>query len=145
LPAPAASPLLLSWEGPTQAKVGEQFTVTLNAQTEQEINRLPFVIGFDAKALKVVEVSEGSLLRKNDPNATFSQKTDQTRGQILVESAAASPGASGSGSLVSVTFQAVSAKPKAEISVVRIAPGRPSGQGLPYRFPSPFTLSLEQP
>lgn len=146
LPAAAPSSLLLNWEGPAQAKVGEQFTITLNAQAEQGISRLPLVIGFDASALKVVDVNEGNLLRQSDPNATFSRKVDDGRGQIIVEMGTPSPqGTSGSGSLVTVTFQAIAAKPKSEISVVRMAPSRPSGQGLPYRFPSPFTISLEQP
>ena len=137
------NPLVFSWQGPATAKVGEQFKITLNAQTTQGVSRLPFLIGFDTTALKVEEVSEGDLLRQGNRQSTFSHEVDEASGQIFVELADTSQeGATGQGSLVTVTFQVISPKPQARLTLISASPGDKSGQILPFTLPVPHSIAL---
>jgi general secretion pathway protein D len=120
-PASAAShAMLLSWEGPAQAKVGERFTLTLAAKADEAVRNLGMQISFDPATLKAVEAVEGSFMRQQQVTSTFTRDINQPAGQIVVElTGAGEQGAKGSGSIAAITFEVIAVSAKSEITLTR--------------------------
>lgn len=126
-PAAAAQAMAFSWAGPKQARVGEPFTVTLNARSTQPVTSTALQIAYDADRLAVVEVKEGELLGQGSARTAFNHKIDPARGRILVNvSRAAAQGAVGEGALLAVTFRPVA---EAASTPVQISVASPVGTG----------------
>jgi general secretion pathway protein D len=105
----------LSLDGPRQAKVGEEFPVTVRLSTDQSITRLRAQLRFDASALQVLSADTGDMV----PAAAGNPKV-QTRGggaQLDVTTTADEP-VQGSGSLMVVNFRAMQARPASDISAM---------------------------
>ena len=89
--------------------IGDTFTVQLNAENISDLAGWQFDITFDPTVLEAVEVNEGDLL-KSEGGTTFFQRgtIDNTTGKITDLSAArfSEEGATGTGTLLSVTFSA---------------------------------------
>jgi general secretion pathway protein D len=123
-PAPA---MVFSWSGPNEARVGEPFTLTLNAKSTEPVTSTALQISYDALRLAVVEVTEGPLLSQGEARTIFNHKVDAARGRILVSvNRGGLEGAVGEGALLEVTF-----KPVAEVSStpVQITVASPVGAG----------------
>jgi general secretion pathway protein D len=138
---PAAQKTLLNWQGPTQAKAGEEFNVTLNVQLPQGASAVPVLIGFDPTALKVVKVTEGDIGKQAAQPPTITSSVDEASGQISVEWSLADSETADKGSLVSVTFIATGEKPKAQLSVAAAVPV-PTGTAAPVTFPNAHQITL---
>ena len=143
----SASPLVLSWLGPQQVKVGSKLSLVLNAQANQSLTGIGFVVNYDPKVLKAASVVEGLLLRRlhqpGNPQSALKQTIDQDSGQIHIDlPAAAGSGASGSGSLVSVLFEALAADPQTKITVSGINPTGANGEAFEQAAtePEPHTV-----
>jgi len=135
--------MALTWQGPAQAKPGDIVTLTLNGQAAQPINGLGLLVTYDPAVFKALNVNEGGFLRQNNAQPTMTKSIDQDSGQIQVDiSGAAKEGASGTGSIVSLLFQALAASPQSQIAVGRIAPVGPGGEALPVTAPEPFAISV---
>jgi general secretion pathway protein D len=108
---PAASSAL-TLDGPAAVKVGEEFQVTVNLATDQQITHLRSQLRFDANTLQLVNASSGDLV----PDSGSAPKVDSRGGtaQLEVNAAAGSP-VSGSGSLMVLTFKAVAARPNTSV------------------------------
>ena len=93
----------------TPIHVGDTFTFDIRAENVSDLAGWQFNVAFDPAILQAVEVSEGDFL-KSDGGATFFRRggVDNTNGVITGFSAARTTtgGASGSGSLLQVTFNA---------------------------------------
>jgi len=142
-PAKAAETqaVILSWNGPAQAKAGQAFRVTLNAQAPQEVARLPYLVGYDPEMLRVVEVAEGDLSQQQNPPSVFTQRVDEASGQIALELAAeGAQGIKGRGGLATITFEVIGAKPQTKISVSHAAPAGPDRTLA--TLPSPLSLTI---
>jgi len=143
---PAAAPIMLSWQGVSQAKVGDQFKLLVYAQTAAKVVSVPFMVNFDPAALEVVEVTEGELLNQNNVQTTFSNEIDQAAGQISVNvSQPGQTGNSGRGSLAAITFKVIAANPESLITVSSYNATDASGQALPVTLPAPHNMSLMSP
>ncbi len=115
---PAAAPLTLSWLAGTQAQVGEQFRVVVNAQTAAKVISVPIQVGFDPAVLEAVDVTEGSFLNQNNVQTAFDSSIDQAGGKISINmSQPGQIGNAGRGSLVTITFKAIAVSPQSQISV----------------------------
>jgi general secretion pathway protein D len=102
--------MMLSWQGPNQAKVGERISIVINGQSSQPFQQLALGVGFDPAVLRPVEVAEGDLVRQNKLESTFTHSIDQAGGQLAFELAASGSGAaSGAGSLATVVFEVLAA------------------------------------
>ncbi|MDB5811735.1 MAG: hypothetical protein JWN94_3857 [Betaproteobacteria bacterium] len=143
-PAPASGqPLLLTWEGPAQAKVGERFTLTLVAKAEDAVRNLGMQISFNPEALKAVEVVEGSLLKQQKVTSTFTRDINQRSGQIGVElTGAGEQGAKGTGSVAAITFEVVAASAISDITVTRVDASAISGDALDTGSPPVYGVIL---
>lgn len=138
-------PMVLSWQGPNQAKVGDKISLTLNTQAPQGVSSLGFLVGYDPSVLKATDVVEGDFLKRGNAQSNFTKTIDQASGQILVDlSGAGQEGASGSGSVVILMFEVVGAKPQSEITVSRITPAGAGGEALAFTAPAPYSIAVVQ-
>ena len=142
--APAAdSPITLSWQGPAQVKPGEKISLTLNAQSQQLLNSLGLQVSFDSSVLKAVDVVEGDFFKQGNTQSAFNKTIDQASGQILLDvSGSDSDGASGTGSLITLVFEAVAASPQTQIAVARVAPAGPGGEVRTAAMPDPHVIAV---
>lgn len=105
---PAAAAVEFSWRGPAAARVGESFTLSLNAKANEPMASASLQISYDPLKLAVMEVQEGSLLSQGAARTVFNHKVDPARGRILVSiNRGGAAGAIGEGPLVEVTFRPV--------------------------------------
>jgi hypothetical protein len=136
-------PLALTWQGPAQVKQGDRVTMTLNVNAAQAMNRLDLLVTFNPEVFRAVDVVEGGFLQQ--PNAPFvmTESIDQASGQIQLDIVGSSPeGASGTGTLVTLVFEAVTANPNAQIVVGRVIPTSPAGVALTASAPGPHVVSV---
>lgn len=135
----------LAWESPPNAVVGSTFTMALMMQAGEPVTSVPLAIGYDAKLLEVVEVAEGSLLRQGS-TTTFSSRVDRATGQIFATVVRAAPeGATGSGSLVAVTFRAIGPAPEVRTQVLAVSPTGAGGKSVSVTMPAPQSIAISNP
>lgn len=138
----AVAPLLLSWQGASKAKVGDQFKIVVYAQTGGKIVDVPLKVDFDSSALEVVDVSEGDFLKGNNAQTVFNSDVNQSRGQVALDiSQPGLEGAAGRGSLAVLTFKVTAANPQVPISVSGSAVN-PAGDSVPVNVPAPHNVAL---
>jgi general secretion pathway protein D len=110
--APAAGRSALTLEGPTAARVGEEFRVTVHLATDQSITRMRSQLRYDSAALQLVSADPGDMV----PAAAGTPKVD-TRGsgaQLEVNTTTDEP-VQGNGSLMVLQFKALAARPATDI------------------------------
>lgn len=93
----------LSFDVPAQARVGNEFTVTVNATAEGLQNAL-LDISFDSTKLEVVKVEEGDLLKQQNGKTQFMHQVQDKAGRLNL-SLIRQGNVQGKGSLASVTFR----------------------------------------
>jgi general secretion pathway protein D len=131
--APAASTAAtptLTWEGPTQVKVGDEFDVTLNLDTGGPVTQLRGQVRYDANALELTSAASGGVLGSVD------SKVETPRGVALIDAmATADAPISGSGVLLTLHFKALVARPSSTVSARVAATGGKGGAGIPTAPP----------
>jgi general secretion pathway protein D len=102
----------LTLDGPAEVKVGQEFQVTVNLATDQQITHLRSQLRFDANTLQLVNASSGDLVS----DSASAPKVDARGGtaQMEVNAPAESP-VSGNGSLMVLTFKVVAARPNTSV------------------------------
>jgi general secretion pathway protein D len=136
--ASGPSSVSLSWQGPAQVKVGEQFSTTLRVSSAQALRGMPALLTFDPQLLQVVNVQEGDFFRQAKGTTNFSQRIDAAQGKVFLATVRqAAPGAeagvNGTGSLVTVTFKALKTSQAAKVQLTSATP-EPSPDA-PVRLP----------
>ena len=150
-PAPANPPIAasvaagsttLAWEAPAIATVGSTFSVALTMQAGEPLTSIPLAIGYDAKLLEVVDVAEGTLMRQGSAT-NFSSRVDRATGQIFATIVRSAPeGATGTGSLVTITFRALGAAPDVRTQILAISPIGAGGKTVGASMPAPQSISI---
>jgi general secretion pathway protein D len=138
----ATQPLAFSWAGPSQAKVGDKISLTLNTQAQQGVNSLGFLVGFDPAVLKATDVAEGNFMQQDNQPSNFTKTIDQAGGQILVDLKGAAAG--GEGSVVTLTFEVTAATARSPVVVSRINPSGAKGEPLTFTAPPPHFVAVAQ-
>ena len=129
--APPLPAVELRWSGPAQARVGEAFTLTLNAKASEPLTSASLQISYDPLKLAVMEVKEGSLLRQGEARTLFNHKLDPSRGRILVSiNRGGAQGATGEAPLLEVTFKPVSEAAAIPVELTVASPIGPGGRPL---------------
>ncbi|MBI4876421.1 MAG: hypothetical protein HY822_17435, partial [Acidobacteria bacterium] len=107
-PAPAGTALLFA-PASVEAKTGASFTVTLQASAVTDLFAAPLRLKFDPQALKLVSVERGSLLAIDGQQPLFTHNIQGDTGEITINLSRlpGAGGVSGSGPLISATFQAL--------------------------------------
>jgi general secretion pathway protein D len=108
----SGAPSALTLDGPADAKVGDEFQVTVRLATDQTITHLRSQLRFDASALQLVSATPGDMV----PAAAGNPKVD-VRGsgaQLEINTTSDSP-VQGQGSLMVLQFKAIAARPATSI------------------------------
>ena len=133
----------LNWIGTPAAKVGQEFVVTLQSQSDQPIVSAALQLSYDPAAMRVVEVIEGDMLKQEGGQTNFSQRVDATAGKIFIGVARpGTTGVAGQGNLVSVRFAATAEKPKAPIQVSVFSGVGQGNKLLPANVPPPLDIGI---
>ena len=144
-PAPGApvGGAALSWQGPTQLKVGDSFAVQLTMQADQPVVSIPMAVGFDPRILQVVSVLEGEFLKQGGAQTSFTSRVDPN-GQILMTGTrAGDSGATALGSVATINLRVVAAPtPETRLQLLTISPIVLGGRGISAPLPLPHTISV---
>jgi general secretion pathway protein D len=136
---------VLSWQGPSQAKVGDTISVTINTQSSQRVNNLGFHVGFDPAVLKAVDVLEGNFLKQGNSPSIFTKNVDQAGGQITLNVAGSGTvGTSGAGSVATLVFEVLAARPQSQINATQITSLGAGGEAIAFTAPEPHSMEVAQ-
>ena len=117
----------------TSIRVGDTFTVRVNAEKVTDLAGWQFDLTFDPNVLKAVEVKEGDFLKKGGSTTFFQRGTiENTVGKITGVSSAliAKDGVTGTGRLLSVVFSG-KAEGNSELSLRNFQLGSNTGDVIP--------------
>ena len=113
--AGAGVPSALSVEGPSEAKVGEEFDVRVQLSSQDPITHLRSQLRYDSSALQIVSASTGEMVP-----AGAGSPTVNTRGvgaQLDITTPAEDP-VLGSGTLMTVRFKALAPRPSSNVAAM---------------------------
>ena len=130
----------------TPIRVGDTFTLHLNAENVTDLAGWQCDIVFDLNVLEAVEVSEGDFLKAGGATPFFQDSTiDNTAGKITNLSAARfSGGVSGTGRLFSVTFTA-KASGDAQVTLTNLHAGSSDLTTIPLSIPDITITVADKP
>ena len=117
----------------TSVRVGDTFTVHVNAEKIADLAGWQFDLTFDADVLAAVKVNEGDFLKKEGGTTFFQRGTiDNTTGKIVGLSSAliSKNGVTGTGNLVSVVFSA-KADGNSQVALRNFQLGSSAGEVIP--------------
>ncbi len=149
-PTPAAVPttspgigsaqVLISPPGTTFRVGGGPYTVPLLINDASRISTVTLTLLFDPTKLRVNRVQEGSFLRAGGVPVVFTQSVNGNRIDISLTRGADATGASGTGVLSAILFDAIAPGP-ATLTLSGIATG-PGGAVMGLRF-TPVTVTVQ--
>jgi general secretion pathway protein D len=120
---------------------GGPYTVPISITNASRVSTVTVTITFNPAALRVRSVQEGSFMRSGGANAAFTQQADSASGRIdiAITRTGDTTGASGSGLLAAVLFDAVAAG-SANLTANATA-GSPEGSPISVTIP-PVTVTV---
>ncbi|HHT8995251.1 TPA: secretin N-terminal domain-containing protein [Burkholderia cenocepacia] len=134
------------WLAPSQAKVGQPFTVQLVMNSGQPVTGIPVAIGYDPKKLEVDNIVEGEFLKQGGTPTSFQVRADPAAGQIYVtdtytgDGQSSVAGATGQGAVLTATFKPISSANPTSLSVVSMVPVGQNGATVPLALPAPQAI-----
>jgi general secretion pathway protein D len=145
VPVEAAKPVVLSWQGPRKAKVGEQFKLTLRLKSDGGVRSLPFQMAFDPAFFQIVQVEEGEFFKQYSGVTSFSSNVDATNGKLFVSvNRSDVDGASGEDAVVVVTLRALSPSPKTTLEILSASPIVQGAKSSVAALPPPYGVEISQ-
>ncbi len=119
---------------------GGPYNVPITVSNASRLSTISITVAFDPARLRVRSVQEGSFMRSGGANATFTQQPGTGRVDITITRPNDSTGASGTGLLGSILFDAISGG-TAPLTISGVATG-PGGtpMGLQLR---PITITIQ--
>ncbi|HEV3061757.1 MAG TPA: secretin N-terminal domain-containing protein [Vicinamibacterales bacterium] len=120
---------------------GGPYTVPLAITDASRLSTVTLTLIFDPARLRVRTVQEGSFMRAGGATVTFSQQVNNNRIDITLVRSADATGASGTGLLAAILFDAI-APGSATLSLSGSATG-PGGTPMGLRF-TPVTITVQQ-
>jgi general secretion pathway protein D len=138
----AVSGALIRWDGPTQVKTGNEFSVRVMMQSDQPVTSLPLAIGFDKRSLQVIGISEGDFLKQGGAQTNFTSRVDPT-GQILLSlSRMGDVGATSLGTVATVNFRALAPADASQVQLLTMAPVGIAGRTVAAATPAPYVVQV---
>lgn len=132
----------LNWQGPSQLKVGDTFTLQLMMQSNQPVTSVPLAVGFDNQVLEVVGVTEGNFLKQSGAQTSFTSRIDPT-GQILVTaSSAGDVGGTTLGSIVTLNFKTLAIADASRVQLLTVSPIGIAGHSISASLPPPQVVQV---
>ncbi|HET9702311.1 MAG TPA: cohesin domain-containing protein [Burkholderiales bacterium] len=143
-PPPSGKPLALTFAAPPEAKVGDEVKVTLNADAPDPLMSLGLVLRYDATALQVLKVEEGSLFRQGGAATSFTENVNPGAGRVVVNiKREVESGAKGTGSVVTVTFKVTAKNDRAQVQLLSASPISQAGIPIRIQPSTPHALALK--
>lgn len=141
--AAAPQPVALTVQAPATARVGDKFSYVAGAQAPQAVNGVGITVSYDPAALKVLSVSEGDFMRKNNVPTNFTSDVEPTSGQVLVElEQNGGQPVSGSGSVAVIQFEVVGGEGSTQVTLSRAAVSGAGDANMPSVIPPPHNINL---
>jgi general secretion pathway protein D len=134
------APPQLSWEGVSQVKVGDLISLSVNAQSAQEMSSFGVQIAFDPAVLKAVEVLDGGYLKSVGVPIVLNKNIEQATGQITADLSSGT--GSGAGTLLTLMFEVMAEASAAAVSINRITATSETGSALTIAVPAPHQLAV---
>jgi general secretion pathway protein D len=143
--APSSQPVVLTWQGPSQAKVGDKITLALNVQSTQALKSVSATLDYDPAVLRPLDASGGDFgVQAGGAPAQLTKNLSAGNGHIPLTLGSAAPGgASGAGSMASITFEVLSANPQTMVGVGDATALDAGGQAVPVTVAAPLTLETQ--
>ena len=142
---PAVRPVSYAWQGPQQVRVGDEFEVSLEADTAVPINGSSLQLRFDPAQLEVLDVVAGELLQSDGGQAVLNHKLSAVGGRLVVgllrEPA---QGVSGSGSLLKLRLKALRSAPSSQLHLMSVDTTGADKSVLPLKASGPFSVGIAQ-
>jgi general secretion pathway protein D len=111
----------------------------------EPIASIPLALSYDAKALEVVSVTEGGVLKQGGATTNFSHRIDRGSGQIFATTTrSGKDGASAPGTVLELSLRAVAPSSGARVSVGAVAPVGLGGRAVNVAQPAPLLLTIAQ-
>lgn len=115
---PPSGPAAMFWRGTANVDAGGTVSVELWATTTQAVSVVPVSLSYDPRVLSVLSVDAGNLLSNAGLSATLSKRAEPGSGQIrAVLSATGGTGKASEGSVVRITFRALSATDSTRVTL----------------------------
>jgi len=119
---------------------GGPYTVPLLVNDAARLSTITLTMIFDPAKLRVRSVQEGSFMRSGGASVTFSQQVNGNRIDITLSRGGDSTGASGTGVLAAILFDAVA--PGAVTMTLSGSATGPGGVAMGLRF-TPVTVTVQ--
>jgi general secretion pathway protein D len=135
--AQPGQPLRVAFSPPAVVtKSGATFIVTLGAENATDLFSTPLQVNFDPKMLRLVDVTRGNLLAQDGQQVVFTRNIMNDTGQAVINlnRFPGAGGVSGSGALVTLTFQATG-KGNTQITLPGFSPRNSQLQPVPAITP----------
>jgi general secretion pathway protein D len=139
-PGIGAAQVILSPPGTTFRVSGGPYVVPISVVNASRLSTVTLTLTFDATRLRVRAVNEGSFMRSGGVNAQFTQQVSPGRVDMTITRSADATGATGTGLLGAVLFDAV-APGAATLSLSGTATG-PGGAAMGLTF-RPVTITVQ--
>ncbi len=123
--------------GPGEVKVGDEFTVTLQLQTDQNIAKVRSQVRFDAAAFQLLSGDAGGMV----PGSAGAKVIGRSGGAQLDVNAPSDAPLSGSGDLMVLRFKALQARPQTAFAAQVTVMGG-SGAIMASSTPTPLTIAV---
>ncbi|MRR58954.1 MAG: general secretion pathway protein GspD [Deltaproteobacteria bacterium] len=141
-PLSPAKSVELSWQGPSQVKVGDTFKVALRLKSDGTLRSLPFQAAFDSSSLQAVEITEGGFFKQDGGTTSFSSNIDAANGKVFVSVTRSDvEGAVGDDAVSVLTLRALAAKAPAELKLLSASP-IVQGEKPATLLPPPYSVTI---
>jgi general secretion pathway protein D len=149
---PAAAPagsgvsppsLSLRWTGPSQVRVGDEFSAELVIEPREPLQAVPVVIAFDPQVFRVEHVEDGSALSAAGSPASATYRVDSANGQVFASLVRTSPATEArAGTLLTLRMRAVKPSAESSLSILSAQATLPDGRSATATLPAPLTLII---
>ena len=139
-PGIGSAQVLISLPSATFRVGGGPYTVPLMINDASRISTVTLTLIFDPTKLRVTSVQEGSFLRAGGVPVVFTNSVNGNRVDITLTRSADTTGATGTGVLSAILFNAIAPGP-AVLTLSGSATG-PGGVGMGLRF-TPVTVTVQ--
>ncbi len=134
------APAQLRWEGPTSARAGANFNVSLRVTSGEQIRAAPMQLRFDPAVLESVSVRPGRYF-SSEKTGSFGYRVNSD-GSIFVGVSNQIAASASDAEMLVLTFKSIKAAPAAEISVASLNLQGAAGRTIAYGSLTPFKTTI---
>ena len=129
----------LLWDGPSQVKLGTQFSVALRLTTVQPVRASPMQVRFDPALLESVAVKPGRFFEQGDRNFNYRVNAD---GSIFIGASTQGSVPASDAELLVLTFRPIKPAPNAELSIASLNLQGTAGRAIAFDSLTAFKTAI---